>query len=534
MLTTMWNFGNTPNGRESLAKQSLSPTKESRKQLRENSIVPRGGNIIRPPGIIIHPPGIMDQNHSYSESHPGSLQLSDEILSVSQTNHGVEVALDWDVAMTPKVAVVQYDVKKASKIHRCQFSMDYPMQRLGLDIKNAAKGRITQQHRVPLQEPPEIEGSSLEDHMFLLQSYAVRNELSSIQAECNRLNTELQALEDDRMELEHKYLRIPNPTTREITMRKALWDLNYLLREKQFSVNTSHPNLSHEDISNLQVLRGCFWTLQLSSKTIREQLCSKLIRDGNIISKHKSQLTIEVPGISHVNLIPSCNKSGSTSFFFHTDRGQSFGQIPIRLQRRMKKHSLHLDMLNYLTTGPNGAYYASFQSGHEWWGMADLDFIRLVQEWPVHRVAFGHTTTISNSSTHLPSGMGENSHSSKKITAYGIGRKKTKKRRLFSWIVTSRDGRVAFKNIPSRLAHLLETRVADQLAPAELSLGSEGSYFIKFLDGTADYCLPQYIMNVCSNIEKKGGKITNILLHPQLSKEFLIRHTDFKCGNTIC
>ena len=57
----------------------------------------------------------------------------------------------------------------------CQFSIDYLMQRLGLDIKNTAKGQITQQHRVLLQKPPEIEGSSLEDHMFLLQLYVAVN-----------------------------------------------------------------------------------------------------------------------------------------------------------------------------------------------------------------------------------------------------------------------------------------------------------------------------------------------------------------------
>ena len=53
---------------------------------------------------------------------------------MSQTNHGVEVALVWEVTMTPKVAVLQYNVKKASKIHCYQFAIDYLMQRLVLDI----------------------------------------------------------------------------------------------------------------------------------------------------------------------------------------------------------------------------------------------------------------------------------------------------------------------------------------------------------------------------------------------------------------
>jgi hypothetical protein len=62
-------------------------------------------------------------------------------------------------------------------------------------------------------------------------------------------------------------------------------------------------------------------------------------------------------------------------------------------------------------------------------------------------------------------------------------------------------------------------------APAEVSLGPGGSYFIRFLDGTVDYCLPAEIAEVCEDIERRGGEITNITLHPEISHDFVIRHT---------
>ena len=155
-------------------------------------------------------------------------------------------------------------------------------------------------------------------------------------------------------------------------------------------------------------------------------------------------------------------------------------------------------MLTYLATGPNGSYFCSFSSGHVWWGIADPDFAAIVKEWPVYRVAFGDAKKLPN------------------------------QKRLFSWIIVSRDGRVAFKNLPLRLTNLLNSRLADESAPSEISLGSEGAYFIRFLNGTIDYCLPSHITEVCNFVEKRGGKITNVLLHPLLSKEFIVRHTEMK------
>jgi hypothetical protein len=62
-------------------------------------------------------------------------------------------------------------------------------------------------------------------------------------------------------------------------------------------------------------------------------------------------------------------------------------------------------------------------------------------------------------------------------------------------------------------------------APAEVSLGTVGSYFIRFLDGSGDYCLPAIVADTCESIEKGGGTITNIAMHGD-SRDFIIRHTE--------
>jgi hypothetical protein len=61
-----------------------------------------------------------------------------------------------------------------------------------------------------------------------------------------------------------------------------------------------------------------------------------------------------------------------------------------------------------------------------------------------------------------------------------------------------------------------------------VSLGPGSSYFIRFLDDTIDYCLPAEIAQACELIERQGGRITDIALHPEISHDFMIRHTELK------
>ncbi|KAI2496428.1 hypothetical protein MHU86_18107 [Fragilaria crotonensis] len=62
---------------------------------------------------------------------PLSFAFSDESISVCETKHGVEVALDWNAAtVSPSkddVLNVSHYLRQARKIQKCQFSMNYPI-----------------------------------------------------------------------------------------------------------------------------------------------------------------------------------------------------------------------------------------------------------------------------------------------------------------------------------------------------------------------------------------------------------------------
>ena len=266
------------------------------------------------------------------------------------------------------------------------------------------------------------------------------------------------------MELEHDYLQLPNAN-----VELPSWDVEFLLKKQK-------PSL--ENVQELQRLRGRCWTVQLLSMKTRDTICSKLCSsDPNPhkrTNKYKSRTTVTATTqVSFLCLLPGTGNN--STFFMHTDSSESHGHVPPRLFARMKKNALQMDMLTYLSTGPNGTYFCTFSSGHVWWGTSDPDFEAIVKEWPVYRVAFGES------------------------------KKFPKQKRLFSWIIVSRDGRVAFKNLPLRLTNLLNSRLADESAPAEISLSSEGAYFIRFLNGTIDYCLPSHITDVCNFIVQRGA-----------------------------
>ena len=164
--------------------------------------------------------------------------------------------------------------------------------------------------------------------------------------------------------------------------------------------------------------------------------------------------------------------------------------------------------MKYLSTGPHGSYYAEFHSGECWWGLAVDDAVlnRVLQSWDVYRIAFGSIEFVDEESNDI--------------------RDNTKAIASSSWIVVACDGRVAWRNLPAALSQVLESRIANKCAPVDVSLGPGGSYFVRFLDGSVDYSLPAKVAHVCDRIEKRGGLITNVCLHPEVSHDFIIRHTE--------
>ena len=429
-------------------------------------------------------------------------------------------------------------------------------------------------HRIPLVGvvPAEVGYS---DALHLLQSTRVADERSAVQEEIKNMEAEITALEKDRKILE-RHVKLqeqerknkdqqllgsplsmfsflqssgsdatsngssihPSPSDGSVT--NLSWDGHKLLKD---DATQRHLLLSQRERLFLQNRRGNSLTIRLDNPRTKEIFIHRCggklqqVQRSRLFKKNDSIVTLH-PGncrsasqqqsspsnnnacsrgaatdLQHVELIAS---TGSyNGFFLARDSGksQTWGRIPNKLYRRMKQEGAGaagggggagIGDLVYLSTGPHGSYYAEFQSGVCWWGSAveDADFHNLMRLWDVYRVAFGPIESIV-----------EDEHENKTISSC-------------SWIILSRDGRAAWKNLPSRLSHKLEERLASWAAPAEVSLGPGDSYFVRFLDGQVDYCLPAETAQVCEKIESKGGRITNICLHPEISNGFIIRHTE--------
>lgn len=422
--------------------------------------------------------------------------LSNEDMNVAETVNGIEVSLDFIPQPFTQVVDYFHFTKKASKVHRSQFRMDIPLfEKLPVEKNKTAEARIKNNHRVPLLNKPDQQ-MSLQDMVFMLQAHKVTDEIASVKAEIKKLDKEVEAVESDRGELEQEYLCIPAQEA-----QHNAWDIDYMLKY------SSEPSEKHE----LQRLRGRCLTIQLKNPKSLDHLCAKLGSKATKRKVYQTRVTVTpkdsttIAALSHLSLLPANTESSSSStpsaaYFLHFDnKERSEGLIPPRLFRKMKKFCLGTEMLKYLATGPGGTYYASFTSGHIWWYVDDPQFSILAKEWNVYRVAFGETVRLGDTG-----------------------------KTVSTWFIIHRDGRVAYRNIPQPLQSLLEARLANQPCPSDVSFGSDGAYFVRFLDGQVDYCLPAHSAEMCQWILRRGGKITSVVMHPQLSKDVVIRHTELR------
>jgi hypothetical protein len=209
--------------------------------------------------------------------------------------------------------------------------------------------------------------------------------------------------------------------------------------------------------------------------------------------------------VQDVRQVGLCVGSGkTTSFYLIKDDGSSWydpQNIPSQLLEKMKKMPQPL-VIQYISIGPNGSYYIQLASGECWWGVGDNDqeFNNVMNLVDVYRVAFGPVTTYDSGD---------------------------RKRVETSWIIVTKDGRILFRNIPSRLQILLQHRPSHMSSIAEVSLGAAGSYFVRFLDGSVDYLLPTFVADACQAIIKQGSYISSLSLHPDAPNDFIVRHTRF-------
>lgn len=432
---------------------------------------------------------------------------------VDETHAGIEVSFSDDLtaefslqSSTPLSAgsSLQMHLAQRKKVSRIQLNTtDWPL------IEQQTKSNAgRQQHRVSLNGNTTNAQDQPDDVVSFLKNYSITDETVSVQDEINKLEREIKAMEQDRKEIERSSLQItPQPPADE----SAEWDTDRLLTKKDI------PNNQR---SKLQALRGVNLTLHLHSPKLSEAMASKCGSKTSFV-QFISSITKSEPD-AFVRIRPeNCRDGGAAltiqsialwkpsngdlSFFISRDNGKAYhqGHLPDRLFRRMKNSGLdpkaHANNIAYLSTGPLGCYYAEFRSGECWWGSAveDTDFRSICESWDVHRVAFGSVSSIEDSS--------------------GL------KHFISSWIVVGRDGRLAWKNVPSRLHNLLYRRMGNEAAVGEIALGNGNTYFVRFLDGSMDYCLPASLSRVVHELEASGDELTSIYMNPELAQDFVVR-----------
>jgi len=203
----------------------------------------------------------------------------------------------------------------------------------------------------------------------------------------------------------------------------------------------------------------------------------------------------------------SCVMKGfqDVSLFIGKDNGDSVWEkeIPPCLHNRISKSiDFNSDHIRYISMGPNDFYFVRFCTGDCWWdfGQYDEDLHKILRNYDIYRLAFG---PIIDSNINVTS----------------------KSTFEMSWILSTFDGKVAWRNIPKRLEKLLTRRSKEMASISEISLGCEGAYFVKFLDGQLDYCLPALVEKDCESIIQKGGFIANISLCANSSHDYIIRYS---------
>lgn len=452
-------------------------------------------------------------------------KLNIEEMNVNDTNDGIEVSLDFfspesrepQPSIREPVISVKEQIRQRQRVYRTQFSVSFPALQSQPGSNVSLDNWRPKDHRIPLLGISSVE-DAYADVLNLLSHSQVTDEYTAVKKEVEQLGAEIDALERDRQWLDRNWKKSTNsklnfsPT--KMDGSHVDWDVRELLDSKR---------IGQDDRERLQLQRGNCLTIHFQNPRAKEVFLTKCgakiahinsnkrRAPGDTITLGTSNCRPGGAGTSVRHLAMMSNNNGSQSaFFFSRDTGkaQAWGHLPPKLYRRMQGGGTNsgneIGDLIYLSTGPHGSYYAEFRSGECWWGSAvqDDDFHSIIQAWDVYRVVFGPIETF------------EDERGNSKFTN--------------SWIILGRDGRAAWKNLPSRLHHRLESRLANWAAPAEVAFGPGDSYFIRFLDGTVDYCLPAEVAQVCDYIERHGGSITDIALHPEISHDFMIRHTEMR------
>mmetsp|Transcript_663 Transcript_663/g.1871 ORF Transcript_663/g.1871 Transcript_663/m.1871 type:complete len:797 (+) Transcript_663:264-2654(+) len=203
-------------------------------------------------------------------------------------------------------------------------------------------------------------------------------------------------------------------------------------------------------------------------------------------------------------------------YIFDDCSGSCVGVPPPKFAERLSRERNMLsggaypvsNNVSYMASGPMGSYFVRFASGETWWGLGGCCsshreyFTGIMKSIDVRRIAFGPSCIV-----RIKGGA--------PVT-------------VVPWIVLGSDGTAAWSSsLPSSLERLLSDRPRDSAAPVEVSLGAGGSYFVKFADGDFRCVVSSPLANVCRQINAKGARITNMVLHAE-SYDYIIRHSKFR------
>ena len=541
----------------------------------------QGANILQDTGEGVEVSFDQQSSALSAASSTGSISSS---VTRSSKSHSKKNQLSEE--SSSKVSMLPQQLwDRQQKVFKAQYSTRFPALRSDDVSVEQLQAQVAQwkpnpKHRVPLLSSSLSSSSSnqrgskhaqqqqqqpsFHTALTLLQNFHTTSETAAVREELRQMDQELQALQTDRDWIEAtqtKWQQVSSSSSpsKKVSSTKASssksllleWDVNRLLSSLSSS---SKDEDVKQQINQLQLQRGVCFTVQLSSNpTTRDAFLTKCCgykassTFSKLLSKNKTQTKTTTALGSAVTVSPDTCQSSSTSMgnprtirhvsllegvgkytpslFVSRDDDDSsksgsfvHGRLPPHLDQRLQNHQKKDSDIRYLSCGPLGSYYCELQSGQVWWGTAcgadDDEFHSIVQQWNVHRVFFGpiHSTVYDDNDKH----------------------NSPRTRSSSSWIIVSRQGQVAWKNIPARLHNHLERRLAHGAAPAEVMLGQHGSYFCRFLDGTVDYCLPATMAKVCEHIEAHGGHITSLVVPPSSTIQgveepsFIIRHTELK------
>ena len=357
-------------------------------------------------------------------------------------------------------------------------------------------------HRVPVTYTKDNRNQELTkaQKLTLLGDYEICNEETATRDEMTKTLIEMRNLENDRLRIKSQIngdKRIVGhkcciPTCEECSNIDDMLDQVHVVSK----FNSKKKSSEFKDF--LQRKRGGYFHASFNEKSHRNAFvkhCGGTRSDKTVHPSLNDYVDVaaSAASIRHVAITKSDN--GGTSFFLSKDDGGLYWDecLPKRLATKIRNEINQSEdgSLRYLACGPNESHYAKFTSGKSLWSVSAIDeeLRNVMNTFDVQRVAFGSFGTSP------------------------------------SWIVIGENGKVAWRNLPSRLHAQLSKRTEDMAAPCEVSLGEHGSYFIRYLDGENDYCLPAHIADSCEEIVKQGAEITNIALHPESSDAFIIRHT---------